>query len=106
MALLFAFCVFFTVNFSSCHNIMRPCELKDLALAVIACYAAHSLIIAHHVTTCQQSMLSVFVADSAYCRFVWSCVQTLRWLPIALVGPLLSHTTMRFNVPPPPDPAR
>ncbi len=73
-------------------------NLTEIALTSVTCYALHSLLLAHHITTCQQTFVSVFLSNSKYCQFVWGAIQALQWLPITLVAPLLSFGTTRFNM--------
>jgi len=73
-------------------------NLTEIALTSVTCYALHSLLLAHHITTCQQTFVSVFLSNSKYCQFVWGAIQALQWLPITLVAPLLSFGTTRLNM--------
>lgn len=73
-------------------------KISEIALASVTCYTLHSLLLAHHITTCQQTFVSVFLSNGKYCQFLWGTIQALQWLPITLVAPLLSHATTRFNL--------
>jgi hypothetical protein len=72
-------------------ELMHIIDLKHLALTSISCFALHHLLLSHHITTCQQTFFSVFLSDSAYCRFVWGILRGLQWMPIFMAGPLLSY---------------